>query len=65
MKKKKILIPEPKSKFVLVRCPECENEQIIFDHAASVVRCLVCNSILALPKGGKTEIKAKIIKYLE
>ncbi|RLE95301.1 MAG: 30S ribosomal protein S27e [Thermoprotei archaeon] len=65
MKKRKILIPEPKSRFVKVRCPDCGTEQIIFDHASIVVRCLVCNRVLARPTGGKCKIEAKIIKILE
>ena len=65
IKKRKILIPQPKSKFVLVQCPTCNNEQIIFDHASTVVKCLVCGEVLAEPTGGKARIKAKIIKVLD
>ncbi len=65
MKKRKILIPQPKSKFLLVQCPDCENKQIIFDHASTVVRCLVCGRVLARPTGGKAIIEAKILQVLE
>ena len=61
MKKRKILIPEPKSSFLKVRCPDCENEQIIFSHPSTAVRCLVCGKILAEPTGGKGRIYAIII----
>ncbi|RLI74666.1 30S ribosomal protein S27e, partial [Archaeoglobales archaeon] len=27
-----------KSKFIKVRCPDCENMQIIFDHPSTVVK---------------------------
>ena len=53
-----------KSRFVKVRCSKCKNEQIIFGKASSVVKCLICNSILTEPKGGKAKIKAKIIEVL-
>ncbi|HDJ89372.1 MAG TPA: 30S ribosomal protein S27e [Thermoprotei archaeon] len=65
MKKRKIIIPQPKSKFIRVRCPSCENEQVIFSHAKSVVRCLVCDEILAKPTGGKAKIIAKVLEELE
>ncbi|RLF23395.1 MAG: 30S ribosomal protein S27e [Thermoprotei archaeon] len=65
VKKRKILVPQPKSKFVRVQCPDCNNEQVIFDHASTVVRCIVCGRVLARPTGGKAKIEAKIIKILE
>jgi len=65
MKKRKILIPQPKSKFLLVQCPDCENRQIIFDKASTIVKCLVCNRVLARPTGGKAAIEAKILQELE
>jgi len=64
MKKRKILIPQPKSRFILVKCPDCENEQIIFDHATIKVKCNVCGKVLAQPSGGKAIIYAKILKVL-
>jgi len=60
----KELIPMPKSRFVKVVCPKCKNEQIIYNKAATIVRCLVCNNILAEPTGGKAKIHAKIVKVL-
>jgi len=65
VKKRKILIPEPKSRFLLVKCPDCENEQILFDHASTIVKCLVCGRVLASPTGGRAEIDAKVLKILE
>jgi len=65
VKKRKILIPEPKSRFLLVKCPDCENEQILFDHASTIVKCLVCGRVLARPTGGRAEIDAKVLKILE
>ena len=65
VKKRKILIPQPKSRFLLVQCPACNKEQIIFDHASTVVRCLVCGHVLAEPTGGKAKIHAKILKVLD
>ncbi|PIU10041.1 30S ribosomal protein S27e [Candidatus Micrarchaeota archaeon CG08_land_8_20_14_0_20_49_17] len=47
-----------------VRCSECGNEQVIFSHASSVVKCSVCSKTLAIPRGGKAEIKTSIIEVL-
>jgi len=65
LKRRKTLIPQPKSKFVRVRCPDCGNEQTIFDHASTLVRCLVCGRVLAKPTGGRAKIEAQIIGFLE
>jgi small subunit ribosomal protein S27e len=64
MKKKKILIPMPRSRFVKVRCPSCGNEQIVFDHATFPARCLVCGTVLVAPTGGKAKILGDIVKIL-
>ncbi|MHC1630817.1 MAG: 30S ribosomal protein S27e [Methanotrichaceae archaeon] len=53
------------SKFLRVKCNDCENEQVIFDNAATVVKCLVCGRTLAEPKGGKAQIKTQILEVLE
>lgn len=64
VKKRKILIPEPKSRFVRVKCPNCGNEQVVFDHATFPVRCLVCGTLLVKPTGGKAKILGEIVKIL-
>jgi len=53
-----------KNKFIKIRCPGCKNEQIIFEGATTKVNCLICDYPLAEPKGGKAEIKARILEYL-
>jgi small subunit ribosomal protein S27e len=56
---------KPKSKFIKVRCKDCENEQVIFDRASTAISCHICGSKLAIPKGGKANIKGEILKILE
>jgi small subunit ribosomal protein S27e len=56
---------DPTSKFVKVRCTDCKNEQIIFGKPATKIGCLVCNTILADPTGGKGKIKTQILEVLE
>jgi len=53
-----------KSKFIRVRCQACKNEQIIFEGATTEVKCLICNVVIAKPKGGKAELKAKLVESL-
>lgn len=56
---------KPKSKFMKVRCKDCENEQVIFDRASTPISCHICGSKLAIPKGGKADIKAEILEIIE
>lgn len=59
------MFKESTSKFIKVRCNKCKNEQIIFGKATTTVKCLVCESVLAEPTGGKTVIKTRILEVLE
>lgn len=54
-------IRENRSKFFKVKCPDCENEQTVFEMASTNVKCVVCGHDLATPTGGKAIIKAEII----
>jgi len=54
-----------KSKFIKVRCTDCENEQVIFDKASTPVSCHICGAKLALPGGGKAIIKGKVLETIE
>lgn len=53
------------SKFIKVRCTDCENEQILFNKASTIVSCHICGSKLAVPKGGKAKIKGEILDIIE
>lgn len=52
------------SKFIRVKCNDCENVQVIFNKASSVVKCLICGCTLAEPRGGKAKIKTQILEVL-
>ncbi|MDO5844064.1 MAG: 30S ribosomal protein S27e [Methanocorpusculum sp.] len=54
-----------RSKFLKVKCPDCENEQLVFEKATSVVECTVCGRVLAEPTGGKANIKADVVATFE
>ena len=51
--------------FVRVRCPDCENEQTLFDRAATEVTCAVCGHTLARPTGGKADIEGEVLEAVE
>ncbi|MFQ6050662.1 MAG: 30S ribosomal protein S27e [Candidatus Hydrothermarchaeota archaeon] len=59
------VIPKPKSRFLRVKCMDCGNEQVIFGCASTLIRCIICNKVLAEPTGGKAEVKTKVIEILE
>jgi small subunit ribosomal protein S27e len=56
---------ENRSSFFRVKCPDCENEQIVFGRASTVVDCTVCGHILAEPRGGNANIKAEVLAELK
>jgi len=51
--------------FLTVECPDCENEQTIFEKAASEVSCAVCGHTLARPTGGKADIEGEVTAVVE
>lgn len=55
-----------KSRFLRIKC-NCGNEQNVFGHATSDVKCLVCGETLARPTGSRIKIaegKGKVVKVL-
>lgn len=64
MKKRHILIPEPKSRFLVIRCPNCGNEQVVFSHATFPARCIICGTQLVTPTGGKAKLNGQIVRVL-
>jgi len=54
-----------KSNFLKVKCGDCGNQQIVFDHAASKVECIICGKSLVKSKGGRSEVVAQIIEVLD
>lgn len=65
MKKRRILIPMPKSRFYKVICRNCGAENVIFSHATFRARCKVCGIQLVEPTGGKAKIiNAEVVAEL-
>ena len=53
------------TKFVKVKCKDCENEQIVFSKAATKVSCNVCNAALAEPQGGHAKLLGEVTAELQ
>ena len=51
--------------FYTVQCPDCDNEQIVFDKAATEVACAVCGATLARPTGGKADIEGEVTETVQ
>jgi len=53
-----------KNRFIKVRCKNCKNEQTIFEAASTEVKCIICDQVLAKPRGGKAKLEASLIEVL-
>ncbi len=50
-------------KYLKVQC-KCGNEQNVFSHVTSIVKCRSCSEPLAHPSGGHAVIHGKIVAEL-
>ena len=51
--------------FYRVRCPDCENEQMVFGKASTQVACAVCGTALSRPTGGKAAFEGEVVETVE
>jgi small subunit ribosomal protein S27e len=58
------MVKQRKGQFLRVRCLDCDNEQIVFNKAASNVQCIICGKTIVKPLGGKSRIIAKITEVI-
>jgi small subunit ribosomal protein S27e len=52
------------SKFVRIKCAKCKSSQVIFGKASTKIKCTECDTVLALPSGGKAKIRARVEEVL-
>ena len=50
--------------FIKVKCHECGTEATIFGRASTQVKCTKCDTVIAIPTGGKASIKAEILELI-
>lgn len=55
----------PNSKFLKVKCTDCGNTQTIFDRTNIKISCSVCGATMALPRGGKADIKGEVLGRID
>ncbi len=65
MKKAHILIPEPSSKFQKIKCSECQEEQIVYSHTTTVIKCNSCGNSIAQPTGSKAKLFGKVSETIQ
>lgn len=64
MRKSRESIPRQKSTFLLVKCPDCGEERVLFSASAKDVGCRSCGRKLAESRGGKAVVLATFVKRL-
>ena len=64
MRREREPVPMMKSMFLLVKCPDCGEERILYSNSAKDVGCRGCGRQLAESRGGKSVILADIKKKL-
>jgi len=57
MQKDESGIPRPRSYFMSIKCPSCNNKQVIFSAATSPVKCAICNQELGKTTASKIKLK--------
>ena len=65
VKRERILLPKPRSSFLLVQCTNCGGEQVVFSHSTMLIKCKSCGAPLARNTGGKSEILGTVLKRLD
>lgn len=64
MKRDREPIPKTKSEFLLIQCPDCKQERIVFSNSTKDIGCRGCGRTLAQSRGGKSLILATVVKKL-
>jgi len=65
MKKAHIPIPEPSSKFQKMKCSECGEEQIVYSHTTTMIKCNSCGNPIAEPTGSKAKLFGKVSETIQ
>jgi small subunit ribosomal protein S27e len=65
MKRGREPIPKVRSAFLLVKCPDCGEERIVFSNATKDIGCRGCGRTLAESRGGHAIILGQFLKRLD
>jgi len=58
-------VPKPRSSFLMVKCPDCGEERLVFSNSTKEVGCRGCGRKLVESLGGKARLLGTIVKKLE
>ena len=58
-------VPPTTSRFLKVKCPDCQSEQVTFNRVTVRVNCQVCGATLVEPTGGLARLKGEVVEQLE
>jgi small subunit ribosomal protein S27e len=64
MKRDREPIPKTRSTFLLVKCPDCGEERVLFSNSTKDIGCRGCGRKLAESRGGKSVVLATVMKRL-
>ena len=53
------------SMFLKIKCADCGNVQAVFDRTNTKISCSVCGATMALPKGGKADLKGEVVGRMD
>lgn len=56
MRRTRIPIPEPSSKFNNIKCAECGEDQVVYSHATTEVACNSCGNPISKPTGSRSRL---------
>jgi small subunit ribosomal protein S27e len=59
------MIPKPKSSFLSVQCPKCNEKAIIFSHTTANIACKSCGESLAEKSGSRAAILGIVLNVLD
>lgn len=65
VKRERVMLPKPRSSFLLVQCSNCSDEQVVFSNANMLVKCKSCGAPLAQNTGGRVKILGSVLKRLD
>lgn len=65
MKKMHIPVPEPRSSFLLIACPNCGKESVVFSHTTTDIKCKNCKTPIAEKTGSRAMLHNKQFKKLD
>jgi small subunit ribosomal protein S27e len=65
MKRTHIPIPKPKSSFLLIACPNCGKEVVVYSHTTTDIKCKTCKTSIAEKTGSRAMLRNKEYKKLD